>query len=85
MVIGGSQAISIHRLENPIKDVSSMTHLSPGISNKLVKPVQLMSSRWERETQNVQDVREINSMEGKGAYTGMWDIDGNVRTSRGES
>lgn len=62
-----------------------MTHLSPGISNKLVNPVQLMSSRWERETQNVQDVREINSMKGKAAYIGMWDIDGNVRTSRGES
>lgn len=83
MVIHGSQVISIYGLENPTKNVSSMTHLSPGISNKLVKPVQLMSSRWERETQNVQDVREINSMDGKGAYIGMWDIDGNVR--RGES
>lgn len=85
MVIHGSQVISIYRLENPTKDVSSMTHLSPGISSKLVKPVQLMSSRWERERQNVQEAREINSMEGKGAYIGMWNIDGNVRTSRGES
>lgn len=82
MVIHGSQVISIYRLENPTKDVSSMTHLSPGISNKLVNPVQLMSSRWERETQNVQDVSEINS---KGAYIRMWDIDGNVRMRRGES
>lgn len=31
----------------PMKDYFSITDFSPGISNRLVSPVQLMSSFWE--------------------------------------
>lgn len=43
----GYRTISSHGPDKPIKDNSSMTHFSPGMSNKLVTPVQLMSSFWE--------------------------------------
>lgn len=39
--------MSIIRLGKPVEDYFSVTHFSPGISNKLVSPVQLISSFWK--------------------------------------
>lgn len=81
----GYRTISLHGPDKPVKDNSSMTHFSPGMSNKLVTPVQLMSSFWEERCKMIRMSEESIATEGKDNYIGMCGIDGNVRTGRGEN